>query len=128
MRAIFNNGGVPDPNANAISGAFNASLVEQLALNFGGILNYEFVDTYFLLQNVVASPGAFGYTNVDTPCFDGLSVCANPDEYFFWDEIHPTAFTHELIAAQVQVVPVPAAVWLFASTLGLLGWSRRRTA
>jgi len=29
-------------------------------------------------------------------------------------------------SATVNVVPVPAAVWLFASALGLLGWSRRR--
>ena len=27
-----------------------------------------------------------------------------------------------------QVVPVPAAVWLFGSALGLLGWVRRRSA
>ena len=29
-------------------------------------------------------------------------------------------------AAAEAVVPVPAAVWLFASALGLLGWVRRR--
>ena len=27
-----------------------------------------------------------------------------------------------------QIIPVPAAAWLFGSALGLLGWARRRTA
>ena len=31
-------------------------------------------------------------------------------------------------AMTFQVVPVPAAVWLFGSALGLLGWVRRRVA
>ena len=31
-----------------------------------------------------------------------------------------------LISANSSVVPVPAAVWLFGSALGLLGWVRRR--
>ncbi len=31
------------------------------------------------------------------------------------------------IALTTAVVPVPAAVWLFGSALGLLGWMRRRT-
>ncbi len=32
------------------------------------------------------------------------------------------------VAITTAVVPVPAAVWLFGSALGLLGWMRRRTA
>ncbi len=31
-------------------------------------------------------------------------------------------------AMTFQVVPIPAAVWLFGSALGLLGWSRRKAA
>jgi hypothetical protein len=32
------------------------------------------------------------------------------------------------IMADVAVIPVPAAVWLFGSALGLLGWIRRRVS
>jgi hypothetical protein len=32
------------------------------------------------------------------------------------------------IAMEVHVVPVPAAVWLFGSALGLMGWVRRKAA
>ena len=27
----------------------------------------------------------------------------------------------------VNIVPIPAAVWLFGSALGLLGWARQRS-
>lgn len=38
------------------------------------------------------------------------------------------AWIQKKLALEVAVVPVPAAVWLFASALGLLGFVRRRVA
>lgn len=34
----------------------------------------------------------------------------------------------EVDATSLEVVPIPAAAWLFGSALGLLGWARRKTA
>jgi hypothetical protein len=38
----------------------------------------------------------------------------------------PNAFpVRNILSGQLSAIPVPAAVWLFASALGLLGWLRR---
>jgi hypothetical protein len=36
-------------------------------------------------------------------------------------------FDNVSITADIAAVPVPAAVWLFGSALGLLGWARRKS-
>lgn len=46
--------------------------------------------------------------------------------YQFAITVSSNSFPVESLAMEVQVVPVPAAVWLFGSALGLLGWMRRR--
>ena len=49
---------------------------------------------------------------------EGRSAEENPDG---------TDLTYQF-TVQTSVIPVPAAVWLFGSALGLLGWMRRRAA
>ena len=43
------------------------------------------------------------------------------------DDGHDAFDTFSIDNVSVQAVPVPAAVWLFGSGLGLLGWLRRRS-
>ena len=59
-----------------------------------------------LLDRITENPGNFGLTNV-TDNFTGIdivtqmnqpSAMGNPDRFLFWDSIHPTTATHELIA------------------------------
>ena len=33
-----------------------------------------------------------------------VSTCANPNKYFFWDGVHPTAQGHKLLAAALAGV------------------------
>ena len=82
------------------SATYNAALdhaTEQLAALNPGV-NLVQMDWFSALNVVVANPAAFGFTNVTTPCFTGVSICANPDSFLFWDNVHPTEAGHELLA------------------------------
>lgn len=80
-------------------------------------------DTFALFNQVVAGPHLYGFTNVNQPCYQGpllgvgqadqMTVCANPDEYLFWDGSHPTARGHALLGAQLaRAVPEPTTLLL----------------
>jgi hypothetical protein len=65
---------------------------------------------------------AFGFGITDTLTFVritdlGLEATSNPP-----------GSDIDAVGAIQTVIPVPAAVWLFGSALGLLGWVRRRQA
>jgi phospholipase/lecithinase/hemolysin len=58
-------------------------------------------DFFALTSEVVADPLAFGLTNVTDACITPLVApykCQNPDEYLFWDVVHPTKAGHAIIA------------------------------
>lgn len=42
-------------------------------------------------------PAAFGYTNVISACMSGSRACGNPDQFLFWDGIHPTTAAHRIL-------------------------------
>lgn len=57
------------------------------------------LDTYALFNEILAEPARYGLTNVTESCLNlaAGTVCSNPDQYLFWDDIHPTAAAHGLI-------------------------------
>lgn len=123
--------------ATFLSTMFNAQLAAALPLLSSGLGVTIFeLDVFGIVNSVVANPGAFGLTNASAACYTGplgvggpAPTCANPDEYLFWDKIHPTSAAHQILGnAASSVIPVPAAVWLFGSALGVMAWMRRRAA
>jgi phospholipase/lecithinase/hemolysin len=49
-------------------------------------------------------------------------VCSNPSNYLFWDEIHPTAVGHSIIAsAAAATLPVPEPPFLSLIAIGAIG-------
>ncbi|MBI2733159.1 MAG: PEP-CTERM sorting domain-containing protein [Aquabacterium sp.] len=85
-------------------------------------------DTAAFMAEQAALLGGQGFNTTDA-CFNSSAktVCANPDNYLFWDGVHPTAAAHALLGeAFVAAVPEPATVWSLMLGLGLLAWARRR--
>jgi phospholipase/lecithinase/hemolysin len=114
------NGAGPIPSLAAIAGADGLSL--------------SVLDTYSLLDAIVASPASYDFTNVTQPCltgevnYSGGTACPNPNQYLFWDEIHPTAAGQAIVAdaALTVLTPEPGSVFLTAAGLLGLGLAFRR--
>jgi len=81
-----------------LSSYFNTKLAA--ALQGSGV---KLFDTFALLDDIVANPSKYGFTNVTAPCYNGLfHVCSNPNGYLFWDTLHPTTYAHYLLAYYVE--------------------------
>ena len=90
-----------------ISAYFNSELVN--ALQGKGV---QYFDTYTFMDNIIANPAKYGFTDVTDPCFDGVNVCSNPNQYLFWDDFHPTTYADSILAENfyTTVVPEPATI------------------
>lgn len=101
--------------ATTLSNIYNRAL--DAGLDGGSVLRYD--------------PSAALKTAVDlgkitdTPCLGSGAqdeVCDNPDDYFFFDSIHPTAAGHLLLAeGMLQVLKAPSLVQV-------ISWARLKTA
>lgn len=111
--------------ATMLSTLFNDLLAAQLdafAGLFPDVVLYRF-NTFAFLEGVIANAGALGFTNTTDRCVTTLGC--NPDEFIFWDDVHPTARTHALFgAAMAETIPEPAMLMLFG--LGVVAVARRR--
>ena len=79
------------------------------------------LDTYALIDQAVSDPSKFGFSDVkdpagpaaDTGYATGGTLCSTlpavQDTYLFWDEVHPTAAGH-LLVAEDGVLPARRAV------------------
>ena len=92
--------------ASFLSIEFNNALAAALAQIEGP--DIMLFDTFTVLTQVVSQPAAYGFTNATQPCYTGFvapnpaaTVCANPNEYVFWDIEHPTTRLHAVLADEL---------------------------
>lgn len=88
-----------DYAVTTFNGALSTQLIATAAARPGA--NIILMDIYKIGDTIAANPGQFGVSNVTAPCFNQtlLSVCSNPDDYFYFDGVHPTAAGHRVLAA-----------------------------
>ncbi len=83
------------------------SMVDGLRLSNPAVTVYQF-DLAALVDQALANPLAFGLTNVTDSAAPGLQpgdtsydtsrLVPNPNQYLFWDDLHPTAAVHLILA------------------------------
>lgn len=101
--------------ATSASMAFNETLRTALdAVEAERNIAIIRLDVFTYLEDIIAAPERFGFTNVTAPClpggpFEGGTACASPATYLFWDEIHPTTVVHTLLAG-LAIEALPALV------------------
>lgn len=116
-------------NAQNFSVDFNQQLASQL-----GDLSSLFpatdivqFNTFNLFNDIVQNPAAYGFTNAAEACLTLAGVCANQNEYVFWDDFHPTTQLHAFFgSAFVSQVPLPASIFFLMASLVSLCFSRQR--
>lgn len=90
-----------------------AGLLSLLSANYNALLDQQLdqfeadrnvtivrINAFELINHVVANPDSYGLTNVTDMAVAGFPV-ADPDQYLFWDHVHPTTVIHEIIAETV---------------------------
>ncbi len=98
---------------NALSQQFNAgmsTMLDGLQSANPSITVYQF-DIYGLFEQVLANPSDFDFANVTNSAAPGLTTgtasydtsqeAPNPNQYLFWDDVHPTAAVHAILAQRV---------------------------
>lgn len=126
MTPFLDGNPVTSTAATGLSQTFNNALA-------GAAARYspqtEIIDVFAWMQAIKGNPALFGFTDITNSCVaDGQTP--DCDGYLFYDAVHPTTQAHAFIAGVIEntvaPVPVPAAVWLFVSGLGLLRIGARK--
>jgi phospholipase/lecithinase/hemolysin len=98
-----------DATSSALAQTYNTDLGAALQqIMASGSASIDYVNTYAMLDAAVANPSAYGFTNVTQPVWNGnltdshsgtlAATGAAQNGHLFFDDLHPTAAGHALLA------------------------------
>jgi phospholipase/lecithinase/hemolysin len=124
--------GKPDaPVLSGLTDIFNGQLqllLDGLDQGLPGVDIVQF-DTAGAFKRIAADPKAYGFEVADKACLANLAnQQCDPSTWVFWDDVHPTTRTHEVLAGQwrAALVPEPPTYMMVVLALGLAGAMTRR--
>jgi phospholipase/lecithinase/hemolysin len=101
-----------DATASSLAQTYNADLgaaLQQIVAS--GAAHVDYVDTYAFLDDAVANPSKYGFTNVTQPLWNGTLTDSNSgtlaatgsaqNGYLFFDGLHPSASAHSALASGI---------------------------
>jgi outer membrane lipase/esterase len=119
----------------ALTTSYNSSLFTGLASSGLRVIP---LDTFNLLREIVASPAAYGFSNITgtacQPQITANSLTCNPtsyvspdapNTYLFADGVHPTSRAHQILAQYaVSVLEAPRQIALLPHATAVVGRAR----
>jgi phospholipase/lecithinase/hemolysin len=118
-------------NLTNLTNLHNGALADTLS-QFSNVpdLNIIPVDINSLFGKVLDDPDKFGFPFTETSCVvyrieinQVLRTCDNPNDYLFFDEVHPTTNAHKLVAQTVLTAIKAKSVPESSAVVGMLVFS-----
>ena len=109
----FNGSASLSNTMNTRTDDFNRQLAVALDGLSGSLADLALIqyDLAALFQEALSDPAQYGLTNVTAPAAPGLdvgdffyssgNVVSGPEDYLFWDDIHPTTTAHAILAEDI---------------------------
>ncbi|WP_434027387.1 autotransporter outer membrane beta-barrel domain-containing protein [[Pseudomonas] boreopolis] len=128
----FNGSAATSAQATALAAAYNNALFSGLK---SAGLRVIPVDTFHLLQEVVANPSAYGFVNAtNAACTTSSSLTCNPtslvaanaaNTYVFADGVHPTSATHQVMGQYaLSILEAPRLQQVLTHSAQVVGRAR----
>ena len=140
---IFNRTQGPAAQMAEVNRLFNTQLdamLDDLDANPDLTIRIHRFDAFSLVKDVIADPGEFGLSNVTDAALDLARftppfalphpVVENPEDYLFWDYIHPTTVGHRIVGdaafaalaeSPTRIPEPPSLALVIIGIAGLLG-------